>query len=334
MKTTRKLLLVFLALIAAGFAKLPFEKALTSDLRARRLLPPPLDLSTRKALGQSSYAIALGGFRSLIASMRNLKAHTYFEHQEWTKLEGEYNTITTLQPHTRYYWDVASWHLAYNAYADYGDKPNIPDARRRYLQKQFLARGLRFLEDGINNNPDDWRLRQSYVRILTDPFKPNDLPKAVATIEEAMNRSEVPEILERERLYALSRIPGREEDAWQAVQKLWKDDSNRSLPTLRLIYFSLQWKFSTPDQRTPLEVIFGPRNGTNDPALRRASRQNALKYLSYYWRRKREGFPMDGVRESIKLLLQEFNIPAQYSPLNPGDWRGYPAELFENPAAR
>ncbi len=47
------------------------------------------------------------------------------------KLEEEYKTITTLQPKVRYYWETGSWHLAYNAYADYADKPGIPEARRR-----------------------------------------------------------------------------------------------------------------------------------------------------------------------------------------------------------
>ena len=328
MKTTRKLLVVFLALIVTGLLKLPLEQGFAANLRERRLIPPPIDLKTRQALGQTSYAIALGGLRPLVATMRNLKAHVYFEHQEWGKLEGTYKTITTLQPHTRYYWDVAAWHLAYNAYADYGDKPDIPDARRRHLQKEYLTRGIRFIEDGIDNNPDDWRLRQSYIRILTDPFKPNDLPKAVSALEDAMARGEVPAIFHRERLYALSRIPGREEDAWKAAQEVWSNPTNRDVPSIRLIYFALQYKFAPKESRIPLEVLFGPRGG-GGAATPVRSRLNALKYLSFYWLRKREGFPMDGVAETIRLLLKEFNIPEEKSPLAPGRWSGYPPELFQ-----
>jgi hypothetical protein len=328
MKTIRKLLVVILALIASGLAMQPFERSFTSDLRERRLLPQPIDLDTRQALGQATFAIALGGLRPLIASLRNLKAHTYFEYQEWGKLEGVFKTITTLQPHTRYYWDVASWHLAYNAYADYADKPDIPDARRRYLQKEYLDRGLKFLVDGIDNNPDDWRLRQAYIRILTDPFKPNDFPKAVEAIDEAMARGPVPSILHREKLYSLARIPGREEEAWETAQEVWEDPANRDIPSIRLIYFALQHRFTPPESRTPLEVLFGPRGGggTENPTQ---SRQNALKYLSYYWLRQREGFPMDGVAETIRILLKEFNIPEEKSPLNSTDWSGYPPDLFQ-----
>lgn len=328
MKLARKLLVVFLALIVAGLAKHPFEKGFTDNLRERRLLVKPIDLDTRKALGQTSYAIALGGMRSLIASTKNLKAHAHFEHQEWGKLEDEFQTITTLQPHTRYYWDVASWHLAYNAYADFGDRPNIPDARRRFLQKDYLARGIRFLEDGIDSNPDDWRLRQALVRILTDPFKPNDLPKAVAALEDAITIADSPQILHRELLYALARMPNRNEDAWRVAREVWSNPNNRDVPSVRLIYVALEFKNVAPADRTLLEEIFGPRGGY-DPKFRVQNRLQALKYLSFYWLRKREGFVMDGVRETIELLLKEFKVPVEASPLNGGKgWSGYPSELF------
>lgn len=317
MKTTRKLIVVLLALVAVGFAKLPLEQQFAADLRARHLIQKPIDLGTRQSLGQTSYAIALGGLRSLVAAMLNLKAHIDFEHQEWGKLEDRYRTITTLQPHTRYYWDVASWHLAYNAYADYGDRPDIPDARRRFLQKEFLAHGRWFLEEGIRSNPDDWRLRQAYVRLLTDPFKPNDFPTAVHAIDEAIAQGPVPEMLRRERLYSLARIPERSEDSWEAIQELWKWDVNRGIPTVRLLYVVLQGKHAPPDQQLKLEEIFD-------------NRQQALKYLSFYWLRQREGFPMDGVETAIRLLLKEFQIPDKYSPFNPEGWSGYPPELFES----
>lgn len=330
MKSARKLLVVLLALAASGLALRPFEAAFMADLRERRIAPPPIDLETREALGQTTYAIALGGLRPLIATLRNIKAYTYFEYQEWAKLEDTFQTITTLQPHTRYYWDTASWHLAYNAYADYADKPNIPEARRRFLQKEYLERGIRFLEDGIDSNPDDWRLRQALVRVLTDPFKPNDLPRAVEVMEEAMARGEVPELFHREYLYALCRIPGREEKAWKVAQELWERPVNRRVPSFRLAYFALQHKFVPPDERRPLEEIFAPvgEGAPDDPA---AARRIALKYLSFYWLRKRENYPMYGVEEAITGLLREFGIPRELSPLDGGPWSGYPPELFRSP---
>lgn len=329
MKLARKILIVLLTLVLVGLAKRPLENGFVENLRERRLLAKPIDPETREALGQTTYAIALGGLRSFVASMKNIRAHTHFEHQEWAKLEDEFQTITTLQPHSRYYWDIASWHLAYNAYADYGDKPDIPDARRRFLQKEYLARGIRFLKDGIDNNPEDMRLRQAYIKVLTDPFKPNDLPEAVRALEEAIALGDTPPSFHRKLLYTLGRMPGENERAWQVAQMVWENPDNRDIPTARLLYFVLEFKNVPPADRTPIEQIFGPR-GEYDPRLRTQNRLQALKYLSFYWLRKREGFIMDGVRETIEVLLKEFNVPFEASPLNGGrGWAGYPRELFQ-----
>lgn len=328
MKRSRKFGIVLLTLIAVGFAKRPFEESVANDLRERRLLLAPIDFSTRQALGQTSTAIALGGMRSLIASLLYIQSETHFEHQEWAKLEKKYQNITTLQPHNYYYWDTGFWHLAYNAYADYGDRPDIPEARRRYLQKQFLARGKQFLIDGIANNPDDWRLRRSLARVLTDPFKPKDFPAAVAVLDEALERGPIPAYLHRERFYALGRIPDRADEAWVTAQELWKEPSARGTPSVRLLYFTLQHRFVARKDHIPLEILFGRHNEGEEPKAR--GRQRALKYLSFYWLRKREGFPMDGVREAIELLLKEFQIPPKHSPFNPMGWKGYPPQLFKS----
>ena len=49
----------------------------------------------------------------------------------WFRLEETYETIVTLAPQTRYYWDTGSWHLAYNASADYDENAGPPALRRR-----------------------------------------------------------------------------------------------------------------------------------------------------------------------------------------------------------
>ncbi len=213
-RNVKKLTVILLVLFLTGLARLPFEQKLAVELRERGLIQAPIDLDTRDKLGQTTYAVALGGLRSLVAAIKNLSAHTHFGNQEWFKLEEEYQTITTLQPRVRYYWETGAWHLAYNAYADYADKPGVPEARRRLAQKDFLARGRRMLEEGVENNPRDWRLHQALARLLNDPFKPQDLPAAAAVFEKALQIEGVPQQLQREYLYTLSRIPERNEDAW------------------------------------------------------------------------------------------------------------------------
>ena len=166
------------------------------------------------------------------------------------------------------------------------------------------------------------------VENLTLQFKNDEgLITAVDNVSFSLAPGEVPEIVHREHFYSLARIPGREEDAWKLAQELWERPINRDIPSVRLVYFALQYRFVAPADRRPLEEIFGPRGGggLQNPV---ASRRNALNYLSYYWRRQREGFPMDGVEETIEQLLREFGIPGEASPLDPGPWSGYPPELF------
>lgn len=315
----KKLAVILLVLFLTGLARLPFEQDLADELRERGLIQAPIDLDTRDKLGQTTYAVALGGLRSLVAAMKNIAAHAHFSNQEWFELEEEFKTITTLQPTVRYYWETGSWHLAYNAYADYSDKPGIPEARRRLAQKDFLARGRRMLEEGVENNPGNWRLYQALGRLLTDPFKPKDYEAAASIYRAALALEDVPQQLHREYLYTLCRIPGREQEAWEQAQKVFSVPGNRKYPTTQSIFFTLQEKFAGPADRLPLEDIFG-------------TRRMALRNLCNYSRRKREGFPMFGVRKTIGILIEEFRIPDEFNPLTNPDWRSLPPSFYAPPA--
>jgi hypothetical protein len=316
-KNAKNLFVILLVLLLTGLAKLPFEQKLAGELRARGLIQEPIDLDTRDKLGQTTYAVALGGLRSLVAALLNLRAHVHFEHQEWFELEESYRTITSLQPRTRYYWEVGSWHLAYNAYADYGDKPGIPEARRRLLQKEFLAKGRAMLEEGIEKNPNDWRLMEVYARLLSDPFKPQDLPAAAAAYAMARECPGAPaNMIGRKYLYIVCRIPDRREAAWQAAQDVWAVPSNRRYPSTQSIIFALQFGKLPAAEHLSLEEIY-------------ESRAKAVRNLSWYWKRRREGFPMEGVRESLEMLIKEFKIPDEFNPLTNPDWRGFPPELLK-----
>ena len=68
----RKTALAFLFLLVAGLVRIPIERPLGREMRATGLLAEPLDQKTSEAIGQTSAAIALGGLRSLVASVLNL----------------------------------------------------------------------------------------------------------------------------------------------------------------------------------------------------------------------------------------------------------------------
>ena len=137
----------------------------------RAAFAAPLEIATRDRIGQTSSAVALGGLRTLVATFLNLRAFTYFTEQRWDDVADTYDTIVDLAPHTRYYWETGSWHLAYNAASYYLNDSELPPLRRREAWRASILRGRAFLERGIRNNPDDWSLLANLGMLLSDPIQ-------------------------------------------------------------------------------------------------------------------------------------------------------------------
>ena len=302
MKLFRNLAVVLAVLAATGLAMHPLESRLVSGMRDRGLLQEPLSLETREDLGITGLAIALGGLRSLIASMLNLRAHEHWQNQRWFELAKTYQTATALQPQTRYYWEVASWHLVSNAYADYEDKPGVPEGRRRELQQQFFEKGMAFLEEAVRRNPDDWRLWAALGHGHSQTWRPQDLSAAADAYRRAAELSGSLQ-MQRQHLYSLCRVAGREAEAWEAAQAVWANPHNRRFPSTRSIFFAMQeWAAPPPAERIPLEEIFGGRRET-------------LLNLADYWPRQRQGYPMHGIAPALEELSREFRVPERLDPL-------------------
>ncbi|MEY5013405.1 MAG: hypothetical protein RLY69_1120, partial [Verrucomicrobiota bacterium] len=144
-----KILILVVLLLAFGAARMPYERELGKSLRDAGLFPPTLQIGTRERIGQTSSAVALGGLRTLVATFLNLRAFTYFTERRWDDVEETFNTIVDLAPHTRYYWETGSWHLAYNAASYYINDSKLPPLRRREAWRMSILKGRAFLERGI-----------------------------------------------------------------------------------------------------------------------------------------------------------------------------------------
>src|ERR1041385_5273551 len=58
---------------------------------------------------------ALSGFRSIVADVLFIQAQVAWERTEWGRVLLLFRQVTTLQPRAILFWDMAAWHMAWNA---------------------------------------------------------------------------------------------------------------------------------------------------------------------------------------------------------------------------
>ncbi|MBV9008236.1 MAG: hypothetical protein JO354_03575 [Verrucomicrobia bacterium] len=221
-----KLILV-LALIMAIFipAKLELESYLSRG-------DAPLKLGVRERIGQSAYVAVLGGFRSVIADLLFIDASAAWERTDWTQLLLRLRQATELQPHSIMFWDVAAWHMAWNAsIAAERDETRAPSARLR-ASREYIQLGRDFLERGVAHNPDQPQLYEALARLYRDRL--HDHARAAENFYKA---SQLPGHMaydERFSAYELSwcKDHEHEREAYERLRALYLRGENERLPTL------------------------------------------------------------------------------------------------------
>ncbi|MEX1116674.1 MAG: hypothetical protein WEB53_15620 [Akkermansiaceae bacterium] len=302
MKRWRKTGILIVALLAFGAVRMPFEAALSKDLRGTGLTPPPLEVGTRDKIGQTSSAVALGGLRTLVATFLNLRAFTFFQEQRWDDVADTFDTIVDLAPRTRYYWETGSWHMAYNAASYYMNDSTMPSLRRRESWRAAILKGRAFLERGIRNNPDDWSLYANLGFLLSDTNKYpafRDPDETFAAAAEAYGNSAATgkalPYVSRSQFYSLARVKGREKEALAMARSLYATQRNRT-PTLLVLLFVLE-AHENPEMdamKRAIELFETPAK--------------AYEALSGHWQRTRERFPIDGVAQALEGLEKLLSI--------------------------
>jgi len=298
--------IVALAILVAGVARMPVERRITSDLREAGLLHRPLELSTRDKIGQTSAAVALGGLRTLVATFLNLRAFGFFSEQQWSNVDETYRLIVDLAPRTRYYWETAAWHQAYNAAAYFQHDSSLPALRRREAWRASIQRGREILEQGIVNMPHDWSLQHQLGFLLRDPNKIGafeDPDAAFSASAEAYSRASrlkgAPGHMRRFEFYSLARVPGRESDALALGRELYNESVRNHVPTLLSVLFVLEaWGNPQMDHLSRAVEIFG-------------GRERAVRDLELHWLRVRERFPVHGVARALEELYDSLDTPAE-----------------------
>ncbi len=153
-------------LILATFVPLKLKMEAACD----RIVPGALSIDLREQIGQSAFIAVLGGFRSVMADLLFIDAYSAWERTDWTYLLLRLRQATELQPRAILFWEMAGWHMAWNAgTAAMEDDSKSPAARRR-LQHDYLELGEDFLVRGIAYNPEKPQLYEALARLYRDKF--------------------------------------------------------------------------------------------------------------------------------------------------------------------
>jgi tetratricopeptide (TPR) repeat protein len=249
-----RVVLIVLILFAFGAIKLPAERAILAQHRQEHFRSVEFNLDLREQLGQLGFIAALSGFRSIVADMLFIQAHVAWERTEWGRVLLLFRHVTTLQPRAILFWDMAAWHMAWNASVAAMDDRNQPRlALRIKTQREYFALAKDFLERGIKNNPDRPQLYDALARLYKEKYK--DHEHASEFFGKAAVLPGAPDYDRRFSAYELSYCEGREREAYEHLRQLYDEGKKEQLPTLITRLKFLEDKLNIPqDQRVPDRV--------------------------------------------------------------------------------
>ena len=240
--------ILFAALLAFGALKLPVECRLAAEHRGLHFHGVEFNLNLREEIGQLGFVAALSGFRSLVADVAFIQAHVAWEQTAWGRVLLLFRQATTLQPRSVLFWDMAAWHMAWNASAAARrDEAQPRQALRIKAEREYFDIGKDFLERGIRNNPDKPQLYESLARLYQQKY--NDHLHAAEYYGKAAALPGAPRYDKRFAAYELSYCEGKETEAYDALRKLYELGEEEHLPTLLARLRVLEEKLHIPPER-------------------------------------------------------------------------------------
>lgn len=241
----KRRLLAIVLLGVFGALMIPLQNALDAAQKSAHLRQISLNLGLRERVGQMGFLAALSGFRSPLAAYLWIEAHNAWEKTEWGRMAGLFDTVTTLQPRSTLYWDMAAWHMAWNASIAALNDPNQPsEALRIRNQRQYFKLGRDILERGVKNNPNTYFLHAALARLLQDKLE--DHCAAGEAYLKASKFPDAPPFIARAAGYELAKCPGREREAYDLLRKLYKKGEEQRKPTLITLLKELEKKLDVP----------------------------------------------------------------------------------------
>ena len=246
-----RILIVIVLVIVFGAVRLPMERNLLAQHQQSHFGAVEFNLSLRDQIGQLGFIAVLSGFRSIVADVLFIQANVAWEQTQWARVLFLFRQVTTLQPRASLFWDMAAWHMAWNAsMAAMNDRTQPRLALRIKAQREYFALGKDFLERGIKNNPERPQLYESLARLYKEKYQ--DHARASEFFAKAAAIPGAPSYDKRFSAYELSYCEGREREAYQRLRQLYDTGENERLPTLITRLKFLENKLNiAQDQRIP-----------------------------------------------------------------------------------
>ena len=281
------LLSVVLVFLLFGFSMSLWTRQIAREETDRGLLPERTAVPGNDTLARQLSLLGLGGLRSLSAEILGLDAVQAWSARDWDILETRYRQITTLCPLQTGYWITGARHMAYNAAGDALSDDSLSPWEKDRIARGWFHKGIRFLREGANFNPDSPLLQARLGDFLSDLNRRPNFAASAAAYRRAVELG-ASDLYSRMEFYALCRIPGREREAWRLGCELFLAERHRQ-PSLLCCLFALQNKLDLPEkQRFSIAALFG-----ND--------ERALRLLSSYLHNSLR-YPTDGVAAEIAAL--------------------------------
>lgn len=258
-------LIAIAILLLFGLARAPFEHTLMERQRKAFFHGATLSLELREQVGQAAFIAALSGFRSIVADALWIKAHTEWERTQWGQMALTLEQVTALQPRSVMFWDMAGWHMAWNASVAARNNPKQPrESLRIKAEREYFRLGEMFFLRGVDNNPDRHQLYEATARFYRD--KMADHCKAAHYFDKAKDFPSAPSYVKRFAAYEMAACPGREREAYERLAALYHLSESEHLPTLLRLIRELQEKLDIPvEQRikVPHDLALPPQPPSN-----------------------------------------------------------------------
>ena len=247
----KRFVLIVVAVVGFGLIRLPLEQHLVSAQRRLQFAEFRPDLGLREQLGQLAFIAAFSGFRAIVADAAFIQAHVAWERTEWGRVLLLFRQATTLQPRALLFWDMAAWHMGWNAsVAALNDRAEPRKALRVKAQREYFALARDFLERGIQFNPERPQLYESLARLYKEKY--NDHARAAEFFAKAAALPGAPSYEKRFAAYELSYCEGREQEAYETLRHLYDMGERERLPTLiKRLKFLEETLNIPPDERIP-----------------------------------------------------------------------------------